>query len=376
MELNFTAVSMENLCNEMSSIFEHKISGKGLQFQVQMDETLPEALLLDETRLRQVLINLLSNAAKFTDEGFVRLTCRTMSTADDSKSTINLVMKVADSGRGIAKEDQHRIFDAFEQATDQQISPSEGTGLGLAITHNIVQLMNGTISLDSMPGRVSTFTVTLPDVEIAAELSLETERNLQFDSHLIRFAPANILIVDDIEYNRDVLAAYLDLSNLSRWFAANGEQALEKARTRLPDLILMDMKMPKMDGFEASRRLKSSPSTRDIPIIAVTASVLQQDKKKIRQYCDGYLHKPVSRITLINEIKKFLNYTEAKQTTLKADADLVAPAAEDLKASYEIAKDGDMDEIAARLDQLELNNPGAKPFCDRIRTLALGYEYE
>jgi signal transduction histidine kinase/ligand-binding sensor domain-containing protein/CheY-like chemotaxis protein len=378
MEPNYTAVSLGNLCHEMRSIFQHKINVKGLEFQVRVDDTLPEVLLLDETRLRQVLMNLLSNAAKFTDEGFVRLTCRQMNPANDLKSAINLIIEIADSGRGIAPEDQRRIFDAFEQVTAEHISPAEGTGLGLAITHNIVQLMQGTMSLESAPGAGAAFTIELPGVEIAADKIGETDKSLEFEADLIRFAAAKILIVDDIEYNRDVLAAYLDLPNITPCFATNGEQALEKTLTEQPDLILMDVKMPVMDGYDASQRLKSSPSTKEIPIIAVTASVLKQDEEKIQQYCDGYLRKPVNQFTVINEIKKFLKHTEKKEVALKTDpdTDLIAPPTEDVKTLYEIAKDGDMDEISAHLDLLEQKGTNVKAFCDRIRILASGYEYE
>ena len=139
----------------------------------------------------------------------------------------------------------------------------------------------------------------------------------------------------------------------------------------------MDFKMPVMDGYVASRQLKSDPSTRDIPIIAVTASALKQDEKRIRQYCDVYLRKPVDQYTLINEIKRFLPHTEKGLAVPRAEeaANLTIPGIHALNALYEIAKDGDMDEVKAFADQLSQKDVRVKDFCERINKLASGYEY-
>ena len=378
MELNNTPVSMLGLCNEMRSIFQHKISTKGLRFEVKADETLPGALLLDANRLRQVLINLLNNAAKFTEEGFVSLVCRQANKAGGASGTVNLIIEVTDSGPGIAPEYQERIFDAFEQVPTRRGSPVEGSGLGLAITHRIVQLMQGSISLTSSPGAGASFTVELPQVEIAADKFLAADRNLDYDPARIHFAPAKILIVDDIQYNRDVLAAYLELPNISRAFAADGQQAVEKATAELPDLILMDIKMPGMDGYEATQLIKKNPATGHIPVVAVTASVLKQDEESIRQQCDGYLSKPINQQMLIKQLKKYLKYTEEEYSAVPggAGAQRVVPPAAELKILYEIALDGDMDDIAAHLKELHEGEEKLKPFCDEFSTLALGYEYQ
>ena len=378
MELNPVPVSLSRLCAEMGFIFQHRISGKGTDFQIVVADELPGALLLDEARLRQIMINLLANAAKFTDEGFVRLACRRGNGAAQGRSTITVVIEVADSGVGISPVNQKRIFSAFEQVTGVHASAAEGTGLGLAITHNLVELMEGEISLESEPGLGSTFTITFPEVEIAATTMARPERNLIFDPKGIRFSQAKILIVDDIEYNRDVLAAFVDLPGVTSSFAADGQEALEKSARESPDLILMDMKMPRMDGYEASRRLKESDATRNIPIIAVTASALKQDEQEIRRYCDSYLTKPVSQESLLNEVKKFLKYTEEEQGggTPAVETDWVIPRITDLKLLLEIAKDGDMDEIVACLDGLEQKSEHLKPFCHQAKALALGYEYE
>ncbi|MCP4673452.1 MAG: response regulator, partial [Desulfobacula sp.] len=145
-----------------------------------------------------------------------------------------------------------------------------------------------------------------------------------------------------------------------------------------PDLILLDMKMPKMDGYEASKKIKSQETSKNIPIIAVTASALKQDEEIIRQSCDSYLRKPVSQTTLIKNLMKFLAHSEKKKPLPPIDSnlDIVLPNADKLKALYEIALDGDMDEITAYLAELEKQDTKLELFCQQFRELALGYKDE
>jgi signal transduction histidine kinase/streptogramin lyase/CheY-like chemotaxis protein len=378
LELQYTAVSIQNLFEEMSSIFQYKIREKGLEFEVKVDADLPESLLLDETRVRQVLMNLLGNAIKFTDEGFIRFSCREEKNEQDIKSCVNLIIEVTDSGRGIPAEDQESIFNPFEQVTGQKTSQYGGTGLGLAITKNIIKMMNGNITVKSKPGHGSTFRIELKDVEVTVKMVGETKNDQDVDPDLIKFFPAKVLIVDDIDYNRDVLTAYLDLFNLTLYFAETGKVAIEQAQKYQPDLILMDMKMPVMDGYEASKLLKSGDSTGGIPIIAVTASALVQDEEKIRQHCDAYLSKPVSQFELVKEMKKFLKYTEEEKTIpeVEVGTEMAVPAEVELKKLYEVALDGNMDGITAYLDKLERKDKNLKEFCAQLRTLAITYKDE
>ena len=387
MQLNPIAVSLARLSEELHAIFQYKINEKGLDFQVDLESGLPKLLLLDETRLRQILINLISNSIKFTDQGFVRLSCKSLPITGTSSmiSAVGLQFKITDSGSGIAKEDQTRIFNPFEQAADRkrQSIKEEGTGLGLSITMNLLRLMDGTITLESTVGQGTTFTVTIPNVEIAAGEERTRPQHLREAIKHVSFSPAKILIVDDIEYNRDVLAAYLDMdfAKFEVIFAKDGQEAIDKALTEKPDLILMDIKMPGMDGFEASKYLKSSRETSTIPIILATASLMGEEETRIQEYSDGYLIKPIEQLALLVELKKFLLYEETYQpkiidrnTTLNTNEALLLK--DEIKALHEVALNGDMDEIISLLEQIERDNFEAKLWCDKIKNLALGYEYE
>ncbi len=311
MELRYSSVSIQGLFKEMSTIFRHKITDKGIDFNVMVDSNLPKSLLLDETRLRQIIINLIGNAVKFTDKGFITLSARAMEKAADIDSQVTLEIEVADSGHGIGKEDQKRIFSEFEQVKGEK-AKAQGTGLGLAIIQSIVKLMKGSISVKSEKGKGSTFRIELTDVEVTIKKVDKTEEEREFNPNELKFAPAKLLIADDIEYNRDLFAAYLSPFNFEIYFAENGKVAFEQAQEHRPDLILMDIRMPEMDGYEASKRLKEENWGKDIPIIAVTASGMAQEKEAINLQFDGYLAKPLSQFTLINEMKKFLKFTEKK----------------------------------------------------------------
>ncbi len=307
MELRHSSVSIQSLFEEMSTIFSHRITDKGIDFKVTVDSSIPESLLLDETRLRQILINLIGNAVKFTDKGFIRLSGIAKEEASGTLGQATLIIEVADSGHGIAKEDQKRIFGEFEQVMGDK-AQAKGTGLGLAITKRIVKLMDGSISVESEEGKGAAFRIELKGVEVTTK---ETGEERSFDPKELEFAPAKVLIADDIEYNRDLIAAYLSPFNFEICFAENGKVAFEQAQEHRPDLILMDIRMPEMDGYESSKRLKEEEWGKDIPIIAVSASGTAQEKEAINLLFDGYLPKPLSQFVLINEIHKFLEYTRS-----------------------------------------------------------------
>ncbi len=376
LELSYSSVSIQSLFKEMSAIFRHRITDKGINFEVMVDASLPESLLLDETRLRQIIINLIGNAVKFTEKGFINLSVRVMEKVSDSQSRVTLEIEVADSGSGIAEEDQKRIFSEFEQVKGEK-AQAQGTGLGLAITKSIVKLMNGVIAVKSEKGKGSTFRIELKDVEVTAKQVGEMAEEREFSPYELKFTPAKVLITDDIDYNRDVLAAYLEPFNFELYFAENGKIAIEQAKKYKPDLILMDMRMPEMNGYEASKWLKDEDWGKDIPIIAVTASVIAQDRKTIEQYCEGYLTKPLGQFTLIKEMQKFMKYTEEKKTVEKKDIrteKIIPPPLSDLKELYELALDGNMDGITQYLDELEQKEKKLKGFCNKFRTLALGFK--
>jgi two-component system sensor histidine kinase EvgS len=305
LEIVLESVNIKQLAIEMESIFSIQLIQKNLHFELDIDPTLPQYLLLDNTRLRQVLFNLLGNAIKFTSHGKITLAIKKLK-EDTQKSKIDLQISVQDSGIGIAKENIKYIFDAFEQqhGQDQKFG---GTGLGLAISKKLIMMMHGDITVESEIGKGSIFTIQLHDIPIS---SIEAEQETESKSFQnIHFKKATILVVDDIKDNRKLITSTLQEYNLEVQEATNGKEAIERLKNIKVDLILMDIKMPIMDGYEATKIIKTDEKLSTIPLIALTASVMGKDLEKIEKYqFDGYLRKPISQETLLEEIANFLPY--------------------------------------------------------------------
>ena len=319
LSLNYSVVEPVSIFKEMEQIFSQKIAEKDLKFEVVIASKLPRGLLLDEIRLRQILLNLVGNAINFTDTGSVRLSVDMRRQEDES--SIELIFSVEDTGIGIAGDQLEKIFGAFEQQKGQSHAVYGGTGLGLAITKRLVDLMGGEISVESEAGKGSKFTVLLKEVEVAS-LSEKEEETDEIDLTKIAFEPATIFVVDDVLLNRDLLKGYLNIFGFEVIEATNGKECVELARVYHPDLILMDIKMPVMDGYEATRVIKNDEELRHTPVIAVTALGSKPEEEKLNNCCDAYLRKPVSQGELINELMKFLPHVV--ESTAEEELSLVA----------------------------------------------------
>jgi len=305
--LEYSVVEPQSVFKEMEQIFSQKIAEKNLNFLVEIDSNLPGALLLDEIRLRQILLNLVGNAIKFTDSGYVRLSVE-MRYPQKDQSSLDLIFSVEDTGTGIAEDQLETIFGAFEQQKGQSHALYGGTGLGLAITKRLVDLMGGESSVESETGKGSKFTVLLKDVEVAS-LSEKIEEEEEIDLTKITFEPATIFVVDDVQLNRDLLKGYLSNFGFRIIEAVNGKECVDLAWVYQPDLILMDIKMPVMDGVEAARMIKADEALSHTAVIAVSAVGSRPEEEKLKGCCDAYLRKPVSQRELINELMKFLPHT-------------------------------------------------------------------
>ncbi|MBI9033906.1 MAG: PocR ligand-binding domain-containing protein [Bacteroidales bacterium] len=301
-ELDYTSVQPDQMIKRVKSLFLHNIIEKGLNFTVEIDENLPANLMLDEMRFRQVLVNLLSNALKFTEQGSISLTAKMQ--FDNGPGKGDFIITVEDTGIGIAESQLQRIFEAFEQQHGQNQSKYGGTGLGLAITKKIVTLMGGSVTVSSQLGKGSTFEVILKDVEV--DLSNRKIDEHDFDPNTIQFEKVTVLLAEDILLNRKLMKKFLNYPEIRLLEAVDGLECLALAEKENPDLILMDLKMPVMNGDKAAISLKAHPDLKKIPIIAITASALKQDEETINKIFDGYLRKPVSRKQLILEMMKFL----------------------------------------------------------------------
>lgn len=305
-EIQLRPTDPQALFSDIARIFSEKMKEKGLGFITEIDERLPDALLLDEVRVRQILFNLVGNAVKFTSEGYIELKVKGKFYPDRSK--IDLIFSIKDTGIGISEENKEEIFNAFQQSKDQDLRKYGGTGLGLAITKKFVGLMNGKIELESEVGKGSIFKVILREVSIASIGPEEKDKDT--DILNIKFKNQKVLIADDIESNRLLLNKMLSLYNLKTIEASNGKEAINIAKINSPDIILMDLRMPVMDGYEAIKIIKKDKILKKIPIIVLTASAMKSDEEEIKQIkCEGYVRKPVSRSNLISELKKYLSYS-------------------------------------------------------------------
>jgi PAS domain S-box-containing protein len=249
----------------------------------------------DPTRIRQVMLNIGSNAIKFTEQGSVTFTV----SFDEEQAHLVFIMK--DTGIGIEPNLQRRLFQRFEQADSTTTRKFGGTGLGLSITHSLVTLMGGKIAVESEVGLGTTVIVSLPLSK--ADMLVSEQKNAPADE--INFAGKTILIVEDNEINRMVVEAMLMPTQANLLFAVNGLEAIEAHKVNSPDVILMDIQMPIMDGIESCRQIKAThPNT---PIIALTANAMSEDIKKYqREGFDGYLAKPVELSMLLEKLQQVL----------------------------------------------------------------------
>ena len=307
MSLKYGPVSIKKLFKDSMLMFSHRLAEKSLDYTLEIDDLIPDSLLLDEVRLRQVILNLVGNAVKFTHEGGISVTVRAEYPEGKDESSVDIIFSIEDTGIGVSHDQLESIFEPFEQQRGRMSGDYGGTGLGLAITKNLISSMNGTISLESLIGKGSKFTVLLKSVEVCAVVIKSEEKS--FDYSRVSFKKATLLIVDDIDYNRDLIRGYLSEYNFHIIEAENGKEAIEKICEYMPDLVFIDMKMPVMDGYTAVPIIKNDERLKHIPIIAVTASVLSDNEKNVRSICDGYLRKPLHRSELIETMMKYLPHS-------------------------------------------------------------------
>jgi len=286
-----------------------RIAGKKLKFIVECDEKCPKKLYGDEARIRQILTNVLTNAAKYTEEGSVTLTLKWES---KRMRDGNLVLTVADTGIGIARENQSKLFDAFKRLDEKRNRNIEGTGLGLSITSQLLKLMNGHISVESEYGKGSTFTITIPqgiiDSEESGRYGQSEHEETTVYQELFKAPDAKILAVDDYKMNLTVLKGLLKKTQVRLTTACSGAEALEKASAEKFHLILMDHMMPGMDGIETLQKIRSEEGpNKETPVIMLTANaVTGVEEQYLKAGFQGYLSKPINSKALESELHKFI----------------------------------------------------------------------
>ncbi|MBH8554835.1 response regulator [Nostocaceae cyanobacterium CENA357] len=369
---------------------------KTISFIYQPSSELPVGIWADEKRLRQVLINLLGNAVKFTEKGGVKFT---VSLVDQSSSVIKnnqknihkIRFQITDTGIGMNQEQIAKIFLPFEQVGDSK-KQAEGTGLGLAISQKIVKLMGSTIQIKSELGQGSTFWIDLDLQESVDWIQIQSAKVINSAKIVgIVGSKKKILIVDDKWENRSVLTNLLEEIGFEMAEAADGQEGWEKAIQLLPDLIITDLTMPVMDGFELTRRLRQYPKFQNLPIIVSSASVFESDQhKSIGIGADDFLPKPVQVDDLLQKLQKYLQcewiyespqtlkntgevqLQEAKKTT----NELIPPSPEEVEKLFELAMRGNIRGIRETAQHLIQSNENLIPFAEQLQQLAKSFQIE
>ncbi|MEM8861449.1 MAG: ATP-binding protein [Chloroflexota bacterium] len=374
LELHPTAIHLPSFLQSVVEINRIRAEQKGISFNFQVSSQLPTGVLADEKRLRQVLINLLGNAIKFTDSGSVTFKVESIGA--------KIRFQIEDTGMGMTPEQIEKIFLPFEQVGDSK-KQAEGTGLGLAITRQIVALMQSEIQVQSVLGEGSTFCweVELPEVENwAATLRAMQQGVLQG----YKGEKRKILVIDDRWENRSVLINLLEPIGFEIIEANNGKEGIEQVLKTSPDLIITDLSMPVMDGFEFLRKLRSGtdsegvshPQLQNQIVLVSSASVFENDRhKSLDAGGNDFLPKPVQAETLLELLQKHLqldwiydtNNTEKQNIKVVAD-EIQPPETEILQQLWELSQDGELDGIIEVAEQLQDTNTAA--FTQELTRLA------
>ena len=308
-----------DLLKDASGTFEIRAREKGLRFSVMVDPYMPPVISGDPHRLVQVLNNLLGNALKFTDNGYIWLQ---VSLAEQRDNALTLEFHVKDSGIGIAPEQLSRIFEAFEQEENTISKQYGGTGLGLTITRHMVQMQGGTITADSIKGKETSFRVRLPFEITRENINLETVVTGRREEQQgeLRFPGKRVLVFEDNEINQEILALNLKKYEVSVETAADGIIGIDiLKKDGAFDLVLLDIRMPRMDGFEVLRIIRGELQL-TMPVIVLTASVLQNEKGKcIELGANDYMSKPFTRKQLETTLTNYLGPTPAQDSLLKVE---------------------------------------------------------
>jgi len=384
--LNETTFNLHHLLREVEDMFRLKAYEKKLQLRFNCAADVPATIQTDEIKLRQVLINLLSNAVKFTSVGSVVVNVIQQRTNDDGRMTLHFEIK--DTGYGIAADELESIFEAFMQS-HSGVQSQSGTGLGLPITRKFIQLMGGEITVESqvMQGTTFRFDIQAKETDVTASTPHNTSRRV------ISLAPNQphyrILIVDDQVENRQLLMQLLNPLGFELQEASNGEEAIEIWQNWQPDLILMDLRMPGMDGYAVTQQIRQC---RDAPwrvstspiIIALSASVIEEERLKALEVgCADFIAKPFHESDLFAAINQHLGisfiYDEPDETPMPMETvaltsdDLAMLPTDWLASLHQATLEGDFKEMLSLINKIQDQD---KTLAKTLTYLAHDFQFE
>ncbi|MDK2981733.1 MAG: hypothetical protein PWQ55_2080 [Chloroflexota bacterium] len=384
---NPSSFNLPTLIQDMRSMFHPRLLEKGLSMQVELDHV-AEIIISDEKKLKEILINLIGNAVKFTDQGGIILRCKTQKLQNPAdERDLRLTIDVEDTGEGIAPEELKKLFHAFEQTSSGE-RKNLGTGLGLTISQSHARLLGGEISVTSTLGVGSCFQVNVL-VQTGKVVSEKPSQPARKITGIKKGAgPVRVLIVDDNKENRQVLRETLEPLGFTTAEAENGKVALQKTKSWKPSLVIMDLRMPVMDGFEAAQQIRKTEIGKELPIIGLSASILENDRHRVVESgIDEFMQKPFADEDLLALIEKRLGsiFTYEKKTTgtkqaekesstSAMESDLLADVPDELIEKMRTATiNANFSELMNLITEVE---PHSKKAAGRLRHLASTFEYD
>ncbi len=372
LEIHPAAIHFPSFLSSIEDIVKVRAELKSLNFVFETEVDLPRGIMADETRLRQVLLNLLGNAVKFTCAGRVVFS---VSVISRKKNSAIVRFEIKDTGLGIASDKLETIFVPFEQVVE--VAGREGTGLGLAISRQLVRMMGGDVFVNSEIGRGSTFwfDLYLPLVEIEPPV-----KTIGRTVNGYQGTRKKILIVDDWPSNRSVLVEWLTPLGFDVAEAENGIQAIESAKRIHPDLIMMDLVMPQMGGFEAIQLIRKNPDISDTVVIVMSASAYNVTSEECRvKGAEDFLSKPIDWQKLITMMESYLhlqwNYQKAaEEGAPETSEQIIPPPSGELEVLYDLTMRGDMVQLTNRAKYIESLDKQYAPFARKLESLAEGFQ--
>jgi PAS domain S-box-containing protein len=376
LEIQTTDFQLPEFLQQLAKIIRVKAEQVGLSFFYEPQDTLPMVVRGDEKRLRQILLNILSNAVKFTEEGHVTLRVEYAPTSEGNEQVQFLV---EDTGRGIPADELEEIFLPFQQVGDHT-RQQEGTGLGLAITKKLVRLMGGSLTVKSTVGKGSIFGIILPLTPVkdwTPSISVQEQPIIGFTGGRKR-----ILVVDDNWENRAVLLNLVTPLGFEVIEAGDGREGVKKTQDERPDLIVMDIVMPEIDGLEATRQIRELPEVGATPIIASSASAFDFNRQDaIKAGCTDFLPKPIQADKLFEQLRVHLalewvyaSLSDSPDSVPKGETTLIPLPQEELTALLALAKGGKIGAIRKHLAKIEELDDQYKPFLEELRKITKSFD--
>jgi len=373
-------IDLHSFLKDIQLIFKERTQSKHITFAYEIDENVPQFILIDQSKLRQIFFNLIGNAVKFTEQGGVSVR---VSIKSEGKNSTYLVISIEDSGPGIHEVELNNLFKQFVQ-TSSGINKGSGTGLGLALSKELANLMGGDITVKSEFGKGSTFTFYVK-INKGDKDAVDNEYSKRIIGVDKQQRKQRILVVDDKEENVKIVTNLLNLVGFETNEAYNGQDAIEQFLIWNPDLIVMDMRMPVMDGYEATKRIKSNSNGKNIPIIALTAGTLEEEQKNLKTFnIQGFIRKPFHENELLQTIGQVLNvkyiyeddleltksnYSNDNESVENEIANLNVEFVQKMLDAVEVA---DIDKLMDLIKELEIQNITLASY---LRSLAMKYDY-